>query len=182
MSGAFIGELPPRFVGTGVIEYPIKSCGECRIKKRPPHTNACAFFETSRNQPAVPLKLHVAVPLQAPSSPVPLRSFHGKRLLESFSIEGRSGFRLGRDGLVSALRPALQQLAGSLRADELRRLRHRLWEIFDCGHSITNGGACQRVIALNLHCVGPCARIFCRNCPEMFDLETYNRLDKRRQC
>ena len=71
-----------------------------------------AFLETSCIQPAVPLKLHIAVPLQAPSSPKPLRSFHGKRLLRAAG--GVSGFRLGRDGRLSAPSPVSQHLTGSL--------------------------------------------------------------------
>ena len=82
------------------------------------------MLETSRNQPAVPLKLHVAVPLQAPSSPKPLRSFHGKRLLYRRDI---SGFRLGSDGRLSLRGSALQLSADSLCTLELCRLRHRLW-------------------------------------------------------
>ena len=86
------------------------------------------FFETSHKQVMYPryhsnCALEKGAPLQAPASPMHSRGSHGRRLL--IPAGGCSDLQLGRDRNLRYSAVGLAPAPGSLRTEDLVRLRHR---------------------------------------------------------
>ena len=142
-------------------------------RKTRPKESSLRRVHKQAHVPAVPLKLRPCpgTPLQAPASPMHSRGSHGKRLLIPPRGE-RSDLQLGRDGNLRYSAAGLAPAPGSLRTEDLVRLRHRfsihLWKVYTLLPDLSRGTA---------HFSQDCFRwISCELCLYLFRFFCYTRI------